>query len=170
MAAAWLCDWPATQSQQVTARFSGKVQHCLVGSWSCGHVVDHWMVARMGAVCGQDYWMLRTSYHVVSSDSGCMRCLATMGPTMGANFCHGLCSQFPFSQNPSSCTGPMQLKTLTLLMLLDIIIYLILWMSGFNTIKEDICGMSEGTSKRTLEEKGLKKWTLKKRHSGDPSE
>ena len=50
--------------------------------------------------------------------------------TNGPPWCHvgfGLVSQFPFLWKPSSCTGNTELKTPTLLMLLDIIIYLILW-------------------------------------------
>ena len=44
----------------------------------------------MVAVCEQGYWMLKVYYHVVSSDTGCVRCLATVGPTLDAKFCHGL--------------------------------------------------------------------------------
>ena len=57
-----------------------------------------------------------------------MRCLVTVGPTLGANLSNMGISQFPFLQKPSSCTGPMEFKTPMLVMLLDTIIYLILWM------------------------------------------
>ena len=48
------------------------------------------MVAGMVAVCEQCYWMLKVSYHVVSSATECLKCLTTVGCTLGANFGHGL--------------------------------------------------------------------------------
>ena len=52
-------------------------------------MVDCWMLAGMVAVCEQGYWMLKVSYYVVSSVVGCSKCLATVGPTLGTNFCYG---------------------------------------------------------------------------------
>ena len=82
-------------------------------------MVSHWIIAGMIAVCEQCYWMLKVSYHVVSSVTGCLRCLATVHPTLGDNFCCGVL--FPFMWKPISCTWPMELKTLMPLMLLGII-------------------------------------------------
>ena len=59
--------------------------------------------------------MVLASYHVVNSDSGCMRCLATVGPILGTNATEVLCSQFPFSLKPSSCTASTELNTSLLL-------------------------------------------------------
>ena len=61
--------------------------------------------------------------------TGCMRCLAIVGPTLGANFCHGfVLYSFHFSQKPSSSIGPTELKTLMQLMLLCMAIYSVLWL------------------------------------------
>ena len=49
-------------------------------------MVGYWMVAGIVAVCE---WMLKVSYHVVSSGTGCMRCHATISPLLGTNFCCG---------------------------------------------------------------------------------
>ena len=38
--------------------------------------------------------MLTMSYHVVGSDAGWMRCLMTMGPTLGAKLLSQVLSQF----------------------------------------------------------------------------
>ena len=111
----------STQSQLVTASFMGKAQCCLVSSGSYSHMVDHWMVSGIVAVCEQCYWILK--------------CLTNAGPMFGANFfCHGLL--FPFLWKSISCTGQTELKTLTLWMLMSITIYLIL----------PLCGCSYNTS------------------------
>ena len=78
----------AAQNWPVTAIFLGKAWWCLVSSGLCGHAVCHWMETGMGAVWKQCYQMLTASYHVESSGSGCMGCLATMGSTLGANMYH----------------------------------------------------------------------------------
>ena len=72
--------------------------------------------------------MLTGSYHVVSSESGFVRCLATVGPTLGTNFCHIGFVDFPLCENLACALGPQNGRHLTLLMLLDIIIYLVLWL------------------------------------------
>ena len=66
----------------------------LVNSGSYVHTVDCWMLAGMVAVCEQYYCMIRVSYYVVSSVTGCSKCLATVGLTLGITFCHGFVSLY----------------------------------------------------------------------------
>ena len=126
---------------QITANFLGKAWHCLVGFGSCGHVEDCQNHRRDGCCVWagsldahsilpwseQWFWMNEVSSYC--------------GPHIGHQFLlqWGFIHDFHFCRNLAHAYWVhMELKTPTLLMLLDIIIYLILWLWGFSTIKGDI--------------------------------
>ena len=88
-----------------------KVLFILVNPFSCSWPL---LVIGVDAEWKQGHWMCTMSYHVVGSDAGCIRCLITMGPILGAKlflpvylgfffFCFGL-------WEPHLCTGPHRIK------------------------------------------------------------
>ena len=106
-------------------------------SWSTpGCMVGPMLLIVMGAEWKQGCWMLPTSYHVVGGDAGCMRCLITMGPTLGVKLLSEILFLFlTFVHRNLTCAlGPMELKTPTPWMFLEMIIYLVLLMYGFTTV------------------------------------
>ena len=121
-AVSWLTQsWPVTAILVESIILFGQLWICIV--WSYVWQLD----GRRGGFCvwavqldaqsvlpcsEQCYWMHEVyCYH---------------GPHIGCQFL--LWVLFPFFTETYSCTGPMELKTLTLLMMLGIIIYLILWL------------------------------------------
>ena len=71
-----------------------------------GCAVGHWLVKGMGAVWEQGHSLLRVSYHVVSSESGYMRCLATVGPIWAPTSVTWVFFTFPLYGNLAHALSP----------------------------------------------------------------
>ena len=131
----WLASWP---NLPVTARYLGKVQCCLVSSWSCGKPLDG---NRDG--CSVEAGPLDAHSILPHSEQWCRMHEVSCyhGPHIGCQFLswvHFVFLTLPFCGNLTSALGPWNWRHQHFLMLLDIIIYLILWLWRFSTIKGDI--------------------------------